>query len=982
MDYLPAPSTTWSPCGQFIATQTKAVVEIRDPHTFQLLSILQPIESTSQLRGTPVYSPDGYSIATPSDDAMWVWDIQTGDVVKKIQWDKVNNVSLVWSLDGGEICTVAQSQITGIWTVCLYSVTSGIATPPLRFFSQSEPYPWVHNKSFRVMTTVECDKGHTIDIIEVGHALTRVESFCIQLGEHNFLVKSFSPVTHRISILTHRNRGHLLILDIQNSEALLDEEGCFNSHCFSSDGSLFVASQSAGGIHIWRCDNKHYILWRQFQSSASPSSCFLFSPTLSSLLGHFWYTLRLWQLDDCSITPPINNQLLSAVSHSGAHVATVPSGGSTITITNLLSQALHHFIDTDIEIQELGLCNNVLLAVGSKAAMAWLLGEEGLVKGLPSDQRAGPSNCIWAVSLLGGSTPLQYLAWGQTGIVKSKGSILHTEPGEVFKPSQAPLYFSNLWSNITDMASDQYHPQVTWKDCVQGAKYQCLDGTRVALLEEIETWAEDLTQLPILWLNGIAGTGKSTVAQALVEWGHTHGKSVASFFCSQHTRSYRNLHFIFPTLAIQLAEMYPIVQSTLAPLLQYNPDIIYELPSSQMEKLIVEPLKLVDSLTLIVIDALDEWEDDTSQSVLLSSMEFWVKDLPKVKFLVTSRPKPHILAGFHLLLLEGLAGELLLHDTPIHTINSDIWLFLKHELFRLASQHGLYDWPTDAQLDLLCSRAAGIFVCAVATVKFLDHEHTPPNIQYTVIADSKGDTTHEGMLEGVHGGLSLDSLCTSILQTAFKYNNTEDDAIMCSVLATIALVTCPLSPSAIATLTCLGVVEVMSILRAIQPLLRLHGDPSQPVFPFHRMFLDLLTNATRCVDKRFYISPAKFHSEITLHCLQLMNGSLKDGFSLQNTPTNSETDCSPEEVALRYASTSWHIHLAETRGDVTTLVPILHNFLEEKLTVWLGLISVMGARVAPVAILKETISWAQKVCLEFTLTCPPPLTNSKLGSKR
>jgi hypothetical protein len=278
-------------------------------------------------------------------------------------------------------------------------------------------------------------------------------------------------------------------------------------------------------------------------------------------------------------------------------------------------------------------------------------------------------------------------------------------------------------------------------------------------------------------------------------------------------------------------------------------------------------------------------------------------------------------ASFHLS-LGGLVEVLTLHDTAQDPI--DIRLFLKHELSGLAVRRGLDNWPTDGQLDQLRDRAGGLFAYASATVKFLDHKHASTNEQYTIIVQSPDDTIHEGTVEGVHRGSSLDSLCISIFQTSFKKNDDDDDAIVRSVLATIVLATRPLPPSAIADLIHLELGEVMSILRSIQSLLRLHEDPSQPVRPFHKLLSDLLTSPTRCLDKRFHISPGEFHSEIALNCLKLINETLESGISLQNHTAHSG-------VALKYACAVWHVHLAQAREDVTTLVSALRHFLEEKL---------------------------------------------------
>jgi hypothetical protein len=375
--------------------------------------------------------------------------------------------------------------------------------------------------------------------------------------------------------------------------------------------------------------------------------------------------------------------------------------------------------------------------------------------------------------------------------------------------------------------------------------------------------------------------------------------------------------------------------------------------SYQMEKLIVRPLESADVPAVIVIDALDELVDETSQSDLLSLLERWSNEIPKVKFLVTSRPKP--------LFLTGRADIFVLHDIASDLVNNDIRLFLKHELSGLASRNGLDNWPTAAQLDLLCTRAAGLFVYAVATVKFLGRKHTSPSEQYAIIARSPDDTIHEGTIEGVHGGLSLDSLCTSIFQTCFREYLAQTYGTVRSVLATLALVTHPLPPSAIAALIYLDLRVVMCIFGSIKSLLMFHGDPDQPIRLLHKLLPDLLTSPTRCADKNFYISPGKFHSEIALGCLKLMNETLEGSLPPRNHTMGSDIKSPLGNTALEYACTSWHIHLAQAREDITVLTPTLRRFLEGKIEAWTQALAVLGAETVAASAGDETISWLREV---------------------
>ena len=65
-------------------------------------------------------------------------------------------------------------------------------------------------------------------------------------------------------------------------------------------------------------------------------------------------------------------------------------------------------------------------------------------------------------------------------------------------------------------------------------------------MEKIESWSKDFNLSPVYWLNGFAGTGKSTIAQTIAERVFADGRLGTSFFCSYDFKDSKNLHYIFP----------------------------------------------------------------------------------------------------------------------------------------------------------------------------------------------------------------------------------------------------------------------------------------------------------------------------------------------------------------------------------------------------------------------------------------------------
>ena len=509
-----------------------------------------------------------------------------------------------------------------------------------------------------------------------------------------------------------------------------------------------------------------------------------------------------------------------------------------------------------------------------------------------------------------------------------------------------------------------------------GDRQGCLKGTRKAVLDEIESWSKDSNISPVYWLNGLAGTGKSTIAQTIAERLFADGILGASFFCSRDFEDRRDLHYIFPTLAFQLAHKYPEFRTSLVPLLRGNPDIGHESLFNQMRMLIVEPLSSSDVSTVIIIDALDECVDEDPQSAILSVMGRLVEGIPSVKFLITGRPEPRIRSGFRLGLLRPLTDVFVLHEVESSVINSDIRLFLEHGLSELVKRRGIErgGWPTDEHLDMLCERAAGLFVYAVATLKFLDHPFTPPSERLDIITEAPGSTVHEGKTK-VRSSVTLDSLYLSSFQNAFDGIDAGDDEKVRLVTGAVVLAVNPLPPSAIATLVSLGNREVMDLLQLIQSLLKLPEGPDSPVLPFHKSFPDFITDPLRCPDRRFHISPGTGHLKLALNCLQLMNRGLEQNLlSLPNYALNSEvedlearTKCCIS-IALEYACKSWHNHLAGAGGDVTAIVSALRNFMNEKFLAWLEVLSVTGAARDAVTALETLMHWLKEVCFKL-LAC-------------
>jgi len=451
-----------------------------------------------------------------------------------------------------------------------------------------------------------------------------------------------------------------------------------------------------------------------------------------------------------------------------------------------------------------------------------------------------------------------------------------------------------------------------------GNRRGCLGGTRKDVLGEIERWLISEQDQRVFWLNGLAGTGKSTIAQTFAETTFADGKLGASFFCSRDFADRSNLQMIFPTLAFQLAYQYPRFREELLQVLKARPDVGRESLCSQIEKLIVGPLKAAHIPTLVIIDALDECKDEEPASVILSLLSRYMEEIPNVKFFITGRPEPRIRSGFRLKSLRPITEVFRLHNVERSSVDSDIKLFFRTQLTEIAKARSDFDfmeaWPNPSDVDILCEKAAGFFIYASTVVKLVSFRHRTPTEQLERIISSPQNTTHEGRS-------GIDLLYTQVLEQAVADVDTDDDdgeihRCFRTVVGTVVLVFNPLSIRALSDL--LRMTSILTTLHSLHSLLLIPDGPEDPVHIFHKSFPDFLTDHKRCKDKQLFVDPAVYHAEIVLSCLRLMRERLKrnicnlDEYAVLNEVEDHSTH-KKDHIgdALEYACHFWTKHLVE-----------------------------------------------------------------------
>lgn len=253
---------------------------------------------------------------------------------------------------------------------------------------------------------------------------------------------------------------------------------------------------------------------------------------------------------------------------------------------------------------------------------------------------------------------------------------------------------------------------------------KCLANTRVELQRQIKEWAKDNNGKLIFWLNGMAGTGKSTIARTVARSFADKGQLGASFFFKKGEGDRGTACRFFTTIARDLMAHVPELKSGIIKALDADPAISEKALQVQFEKLIFKPLSetfLPKALGLIVvIDALDECERDEDVRAILQLI-LQTKDLKPVslRVFVTSRPELPVRIGFKQM-SDGTYQDLILYEVPKETIEQDMTVFFKHEFAKIRQKRSLpSEWPKEKRIKMLVRMAIPLFIFASTVCRFV-----------------------------------------------------------------------------------------------------------------------------------------------------------------------------------------------------------------------------------------------------------------------
>jgi len=405
----------------------------------------------------------------------------------------------------------------------------------------------------------------------------------------------------------------------------------------------------------------------------------------------------------------------------------------------------------------------------------------------------------------------------------------------------------------------------------------CQEGTRRDVLRKISTWSREIDGPPICWLQGPAGSGKSTIAHTIAKQCDDDRMLAFSFFFSRGRLDRSDTTKFFPTFAYQLAESFPAIQTSMRCALAGNPSIPHLRLSDQIVKLIVEPILTIERpipSMIVVIDALDECGEENFLQELIRLLVDTTNQLP-FRILFTSRPETYIQQTFESPSIKSKSYFLALRDFDAR---DDIHEFLQLHLSKIREkEHQLMrgvprPWPSRQELEVLVKQSEGLFIYVSTLLKFVADGRGLPQEKLQVVM-----TAHTG----------VDPLYDQVLSAARKFEYFE------RVVGTIINLRWPLAVGELAQLLQLQSSYIRLGLRGCQSVVAVPDTDSESVQPYHASLRDFLSDHDRA--KGHFLDPMMYHVYLLVDCLQLIK---------------VKENCAEGGKHFIYASQNWCYHFS------------------------------------------------------------------------
>ena len=288
----------------------------------------------------------------------------------------------------------------------------------------------------------------------------------------------------------------------------------------------------------------------------------------------------------------------------------------------------------------------------------------------------------------------------------------------------------------------------------------CLENTRVNALQDIFKWADGQNKHFIFWLNGLAGTGKSTIARTVARK-YFKERLRASFFFSRGGGDVSHAGKFVTSITVQLANNVPALKRYICDAITDRSDIASQSLRDQWRQLVLGPLSKLDgkscwSSYILVVDALDECDNENIRIILRLS-EARSLETVRLRVFLTSRPEISIRYGFYQI-PEAEHHDFVLHNISPAIIDHDITIFLEYNLRLIREEFSLEaSWPGEVVIKHLVRSASGLFIWAATACRFIreGRRFAADRLSTILKDDPMGDSTADSIDDSSTDGSTI-----------------------------------------------------------------------------------------------------------------------------------------------------------------------------------------------------------------------------------
>jgi hypothetical protein len=467
-------------------------------------------------------------------------------------------------------------------------------------------------------------------------------------------------------------------------------------------------------------------------------------------------------------------------------------------------------------------------------------------------------------------------------------------------------------------------------------------------------------QLATLWLNGMAGTGKSAIANTFAKKIDDEGLLGAMFSVDRQLAEQRDPHRIVQSLAYQLAEQDSGRLHALWSSLCAEPTIRDVIDDSSLKKqvraLIKIPLDVACSGTIVIlIDGLDECAPSDGAR-LLSTLIDCLSSFP-IKLFVASRGNSDIFDGF-----GSIEPTIIcLENQPEHQVAKDVRSYWEGSLDTLCQKPRPVDWRSMVSIELLVDLTGTLFIYAATVLKIIQNTKGSPIKELQKLLKLSHLEAGAGIaFVGPDRPSPLEKLYLHILTEAVMDNDRQVNAQYAvqlrDILEVVIFAREPLRKSALSQLLDIDDVELDGYLCSLTSVIVIPdaADKLGVIRIFHQSFPEFVLRHGDHVHKALMIDPTVANAHVTEYCLAILVKELRFNICKIRDPSlfNYEVPgiqallSQHVSAALQYACQYWAVHWLQQLCDASSqnyTLTDFEKFKKKHLLHWIEVSSLLGA---------------------------------------